>query len=318
MSATIICGNALDELRKLPDASVQCCVSSPPYWGLRDYGHADQIGLEATPEEYVSKIVAVFREVRRVLRADGTLWLNLGDCYATGAGKVGDHPGGGAQGQKWRGGHEGKHGTVGPRTQPNRLPLPGLKPKDLVGIPWAVAFALRADGWWLRAENIWAKPSPMPESVTDRTTRSHEQVFMLSKSRRYFYDADAIAEQAVGGHRGSLFPTARRLATKPDVGTKPRTEKETRNARSVWTIAATPFDGAHFAVMPEELARRCILAGSGPVATVLDPFAGAATVGVVALKHGRSFIGIELNESYAQMARERIRADAPLLNQGVV
>ena len=229
-------GDCRELLARMPDESVNCVVTSPPYWGLRDYGVDGQIGLEATPEEYVSKIVDVFREVRRVLRADGTLWLNLGDSYATGAGAVGEHPGGGVQGARWRGGldradddkrgyrgeclangrgdspailrvktralrdgsHCGKHTAIaakGPMTQPNRMPIAGLKPKDLVGIPWRVAFALQADGWWLRKDIIWQKPNPMPESVTDRPTSAHEYVFLLSKSREYFYDAAAIRER---------------------------------------------------------------------------------------------------------------------------
>lgn len=208
MTIDIRVGDALTVLRTLPDESVRCCVTSPPYWGLRDYGVAGQLGLERTPEEYVEKIVAVFADVSRVLRNDGTLWLNLGDCYATGAGKVGDHPGGGLRGARWKGERDdGKgrgtskrcdgasgHVYFGPKTQPNRLPLEGFKPKDLVGIPWMVAFALRRAGWYLRSDIIWAKPSPMPESVTDRPTKSHEYIFLLTKSERYYYDAEAIRE----------------------------------------------------------------------------------------------------------------------------
>lgn len=196
---TILQGDCLDRLRELPDESVHCCVTSPPYWGLRDYGCAGQIGLEKTPQEYVAKMVEVFSEVRRVLRDDGTCWVNLGDCYATGAGRVGACPGGGERGAKWAGyrgdrDKDPKATGIGPMTQPNRMPLPGLKPKDLVGIPWRVAFALQADGWYLRSDIIWHKPSPMPESVTDRPTKSHEYIFMLSKSERYAYDAEAIKE----------------------------------------------------------------------------------------------------------------------------
>jgi DNA modification methylase len=184
MTVQIIQGDCRDVLKTLPDASVNCCVTSPPYWGLRDYGCDGQLGLERTPEEYVAKMVEVFRDVRRVLRDDGTLWLNLGDSYATGAGNVGERPGGGAQGDNWQ----------GAMTSPNRMPIHGLKPKDLVGIPWRVAFALQADGWYLRQDIIWHKPNPMPESVQDRCTKAHEYIFLLAKSERYFYDADAIAE----------------------------------------------------------------------------------------------------------------------------
>lgn len=337
MSWRVINGDALTVLRTLPGESVQCCVTSPPYWGLRDYGHNDQIGQESTPAEYVARLVEVFREVRRVLRSDATLWLNLGDCYATGAGRVGDCPGGGEQGARWRGDvdrvrddkrglrfdrlangrgdqpavqrrktrasrdgtHAGKHtgiSAMGPMTQPNRMPIEGLKPKDMVGIPWRVAFALQANGWWLRSDIVWGKPNCMPESVLDRPTKAHEYVFLLSKSERYYYDAAAIAEEGVypAGHvvTGSLK----------------------RNKRSVWHIPTQPFPGAHFAVMPMALAEPCVLAGCPRGGAVLDPFAGAGTVGVVALRHGRSFTGIELNPAYCDLARERIRNDAPLLN----
>jgi DNA modification methylase len=212
-------GDCLDVLRRMPDGIVNTCVTSPPYFGLRDYGHVGQIGLEATPDEFVGKLVEVFREVRRVLREDGTLWLNLGDTYATGAGKAAS-PGGGAQGERflesgpsgYRGGHtdspkhkmpqtaDAKNANANiPKFQPNRMPLPGLKPKDLIGIPWMAAFALRADGWYLRQDIIWAKPNPMPESVTDRCTKSHEYIFLLSKSASYYCDMAAIKEPAVPG-----------------------------------------------------------------------------------------------------------------------
>jgi DNA modification methylase len=195
-SSRIFTADVFSGLRRLADQSVQCCITSPPYWGLRDYGVAGQLGLEPTPEEYVARIVAAFRAVRRVLRDDGTLWLNLGDSYATGGGKVGECPGGGKQGERYRGDHgpDPKAPRIGPHTQPNRMPLAGLKPKDLVGIPWRVAFALQADGWYLRSDIIWHKSNPMPESVRDRPTKSHEYLFLLSKSERYFYHADAIKE----------------------------------------------------------------------------------------------------------------------------
>lgn len=203
---TIINGDALEVLRGMPAESVNCVVTSPPYWGLRDYGVPGQLGLERTPEEYTAKMVEIFREVRRVLRKEGTLWLNLGDCYATGAGKVGNCPGGGEQGDKWkgyRGTREGseKHadGAMGPMIQPNRMPLPGLKPKDLVGIPWRIAFALQADGWWLRQDIVWSKDNPMPESVRDRFCKSHEYIFLLSKSERYYFDIDSILEPCESG-----------------------------------------------------------------------------------------------------------------------
>jgi DNA modification methylase len=297
-----------------------------------------QLGLEPTPELYVTHIVEIFREVRRVVRADGTLWLNMGDCYATGAGRVGRRPGGGSQGEHWL--------RTGPVTQPNRLRLPGLKPKDLVGIPWRVAFALQADGWYLRSDIVWAKPNPLPESVLDRVTRSHEYVFLLSKSRRYFYDARAIAEPLADGSfrrlRQPTFdsqtgdskdygPASNRSARRALVNLRRRhsgnlqRKREpyrlsnvipwedrtgTRNARTVWAIPVQPFKGAHFATFPPELARRCILAGCPPSGVVLDPFIGSGTTAEVALQLGRRFIGIDLSADYVEMAKRQVE---PLL-----
>jgi DNA modification methylase len=276
----------------------QTCVTSPPYYGLRDYGHAGQIGLEKTPDAFVARLVDVFREVRRVLRDDGTLWLNLGDSYAAG----GNGPGSGSI---------AAHGNKGSALPGKKAP-PGYKPKDLLGIPWMVAFALRADGWWLRQDIIWHKPNPMPESVTDRCTKAHEYVFLLTKSARYFYDADSIREA----------PTGRTDALSV-INTGANNEREKRtlnndgtigaNARSVWPIATQPYSGAHFATMPPALAERCIKAGSKPGDMVLDPFGGAGTTGLVADRLGRSATLIELNPEYARLARGRITADAPLL-----
>jgi DNA modification methylase len=319
-------GDSLELLRAMPDASVQTCITSPPYWGLRDYGTGtweggdqdcphrggspdggvrpngaprateayaqarsspvrdvcrcgalridQQIGLERTPEEYVARLVDLFREVRRVLREDGTLWLNLGDSYATG------------------------------------MPIPGLKPKDLVGIPWRVAFALQADGWWLRSDIVWAKPNPMPESVTDRPTKAHEYVFLLTKGESYFYDAEAVEEPSTDRECGNL-DTNEFARVDPEKGrTRANPHKikarPTRNRRTVWTIATQPFAEAHFATFPEALVEPCVLAGSKPGDLVLDPFAGSGTTGVVALRHGRRFLGLELNGEYASMARRRI------------
>ena len=263
-------GDALACLRKLPDESVNCCVTSPPYWGLRDYGVPGQLGLERTPEEYVARLVEVFREVRRVLRADGTLWLNLGDSYATGGGKVGDCPGGGKQGARYRGDHgsDPKSKAIGPQTQPNRMPIAGLKPKDLVGIPWRVAFALQADGWYLRSDIIWHKPNPMPESVTDRPTKAHEYLFLLSRSKSYYYDAAAIAEPYArlwgsnnGGSMATGYDEKVRIGGHSRKVPYPVPKPEGRNRRSVWTIATKPFKGAHFATFPPKLIEPCILAG---------------------------------------------------------
>ena len=298
----IIPGDCIEGMKTLPDSSVHCCVTSPPYWGLRDYGHDGQIGLESTPEAYVARMVEVFREVRRVLRDDGTLWLNLGDSYATGAGKVGACPGGGEQGQKWA--------ERGASTSPNRMPIPGLKPKDLVGIPWRVAFALQADGWYLRQDIIWHKPNPMPESVRDRCTKAHEYVFLLTKSARYFYDAEAVSEAQTTSGQGGFSNKATLKSVVLGASHKPSLVNATndgrRNRRSVWTITTKPYRGAHFAVMPPDLVEPCIKAGCPDGGTVLDPFAGSGTTLAVAAKLGRSGIGCELNPSYVDLAHERI------------
>ncbi len=330
-------GDALAELGKVPEGTVQSCVTSPPYWGLRDYGTDGQIGLERTPAAYVEKLVRVFAEVRRTLRADGTLWLNLGDCYATG-GKVGEHPGGGVQGAAWAGRHASRMkqngidrpGTaVGPMQQPNRLPIAGLKSKDLVGIPWMVAFALRADGWYLRSDVIWHKPNPMPESVKDRPTRAHEYLFLLSKSECYYFDAAAISEVALsrdrtaGKNNAVDNPKTPRTAKKQDqvgkstyVGFNARYDgQETRNKRSVWTVATSSLSEEHYAIMPIDLATPCVLSGSPRGGLVLDPFCGAGTTGVVALRHQRRFLGIEINPKTVKLAERRITGDAPLFNQ---
>jgi len=275
-TARVLVGDVRTRLAELPDGSVQTCVTSPPYWGLRDYGQGDQIGLEQTPEEYVTQLVDVFREVRRVLADDGTLWLNLGDSYASST----KGSGGPDSASTLRGTKAMRNGQ---RMKPIRV-MHGLKNKDLVGTPWRVAFALQADGWWLRQDIIWHKPNPLPESARDRCTKAHEYVFLLTKSARYKYDAAAIQE-ASGANR-----------------------------RSVWKVSPKPFAGAHFAVMPEALVEPCVLAGSSPGDLVLDPFAGSGTVGVVALRHERDFVGVELNPNYAAIAEARIAGEAPLLN----
>jgi DNA modification methylase len=382
MDARIIAGDALSVLRTLQDESVQCCVTSPPYWGLRDYGSLGQLGLERTPEEYVSNMVLVFREVRRVLRPGSTLWLNMGDCYA------------GSWGAQSRGAERAEIEPLH-RRQVEAYPAgtrtgsldrtPGLKAKDLIGMPWRLAFALQADGWWLRSDIIWAKPNPMPESVRDRPTKAHEYVFLLANAERYYYDAEAIREPDLGtDHRRSsmecpsLEPSGGLRSPHGGIRTVDGRNGSGRNARDVWSIASQPFRGAHFAVFPEALAERCVLAGSPELTcecgaplvrlvsrefhpqadvslsrgrkgcpgqkplddsngwngfprgsthtatigferscecgdgaktlpgVVLDPFAGSGTTGVVALRHRRRFIGIELNEMYCEMAERRI------------
>ena len=341
-SITILTGDWVDRLRSLPDESVHCCVTSPPYWGLRDYGIAGQLGLENTPEEYVAKMVEGFREVRRVLRDDGTLWLNLGDSYTSGGRKELDpgqstiHPA-----------YEGDSFKDGLRPE---TPT-GLKPKDLVGIPWRVAFALQADGWYLRQDIIWHKPNPMPESVTDRCTKAHEYLFLLSKSEKYYYDQEAILEpcsestharlsqnvqdqigsfRANGGAKtngamkavarkswhGSEFHDGRNALLHPNVGKNRIKDNlsmdsalaimpERRNKRSVWSVPTSAFTDAHFATFPPDLIKPCILAGCPVGGTVLDPFGGSGTTGQVALELGRSAVLIELNPDYVKLIEQR-------------
>lgn len=440
----ILEGDVTEQLKTLANESVQCVVTSPPYWGLRDYGTAtwnggdpdckhvsstirtglglavlgerfrggghkqcevtelqyrdvcaqcgatrvdQQLGLERTPEEYITKMVEVFREVRRVLRNDGTCWVNMGDCYSVHHVGCRDH-GTGDPTSRLGPNHDGIPGGTEIKAGPDHLTI-GLKPKDLVGIPWMLAFALRADGWYLRQDIIWAKPNPMPESVTDRCTKSHEYLFLLTKSQRYFYDQAAINEPVTGnahargngvnpkasqwktpdgwdtsagyGGHGSFHKEGRedgfvgyqpKLRSLGEKGSQANPEEvrsargaafgrgagwretanirprqnasfsaavkdlvDMRNKRSVWTIATQPFPEAHFATYPEKLVEPCVLAGSKEGDTVLDPFVGSGTTGVVALRYGRNFIGIDLNPEYVEIARRRIEADAPLFNK---
>lgn len=344
-SIQFIQGDALEKLRDMPDESVQCCVTSPPYYGLRDYGVAGQIGMEKTPDEYIAALVSVFSEVRRVLKSDGTLWLNLGDSYA----------GGGNGG----GGSFAKDGIryAEPGTDKNKATRfgrrgagAGIKPKDLVGIPWMAAFALRADGWWLRSDIIWAKQNCMPESVTDRPTRSHEYIFLLAKSATYFYDHESIKEPCIydvngkgtaprkaredlkshpdgerngirpGGYKNSVNFDGKNAGNEKQRGHSRRhagfngrwdkMEKEEqctgmRNKRDVWTVAPAQFHEAHFATFPPALIKPCVLASSRVGGAVLDPFAGAFTTCMVAQEFGRNAIGIELNPEYIEIGRRR-------------
>jgi site-specific DNA-methyltransferase (adenine-specific) len=288
----LLLGDCRELLNAMPDESVQCCVTSPPYWGLRCYnGGTKEIGQEKTPEEYVATMVRVFREVRRVLRNDGTLWLNLGDTYAASRSyQVPDskHPACDEH-------HKGSH----------KIP-PGYKQKDLVGIPWMVAFALRADGWYLRQDIIWAKNNPMPESVKDRCTRSHEYLFLCTKSAKYYFDSEAMQEPCVKGAAGSTFNKGKTAIHQLGrSSSKERVDTETRNRRSVWTVNTRPYKGAHFATYPPELIRPCILAGTKPGDIVLDPFGGSGTSGEVALELGRRAILCELNPDYLKLCGER-------------
>lgn len=336
----IIVGNCMDVLQTLDAESVQACITSPPYWGLRDYGVDDQLGLErvhdclgwATGEPcgecYVCHTVAWAREVRPVLRDDGVLWVVIGDSYASGKGTC-YNPGGGenslGQNRKALGAHPLDRGNK------SELEASGLKPKDLVGIPWRVALALQADGWWLRSDVVWAKPNPMPESVTDRPTKAHEYIFLFAKSAKYYWDQDAVREPAVyysafkapgNKHSGPVDaenPLSRNGTGQYD-GYYAGRENEIiptgangRNIRTVWTVATKPYSGAHFATFPTTLVETMIKASTKEGDTVLDPFTGAGTTGLVADRLGRAFVGIELNPEYAEMARRRIVADAPLL-----
>lgn len=287
-------GESLEVLRTLPDNSVNCCVTSPPYWGLRDYGVDGQLGLEKTPEEYVANMVQLFREVRRVLTKDGTLWLNLGDSYAMSSMRGKNSLFNGAIDQS-------KQGIVGINKS---IPI-GLKPKDLVGIPWRVAFALQADGWYLRQDIIWHKPNPMPESVTDRCTKSHEYVFLLSKSAKYYFDSDAIKENTESVCTRKRSSAFRQQNEKPDetlttVG---------RNKRSVWTVTTKPFKGAHFATFPRDLIRPMIQAGCPVGGIVLDSFMGSGTTAIEAIYQDKRYIGIELNPKYCEIAAKRIETE---------
>ncbi|MDD4775148.1 MAG: site-specific DNA-methyltransferase [Syntrophomonas sp.] len=328
--------DCLTELRKLPDESVNCCVTSPPYWGLRDYGVDGQLGLEPTPEEYTVKMVEVFREVKRVLRKDGTLWLNLGDSYASNISNNGGYSDkstlAGFSRPDTKGGLANESGKTVKLAH-------GLKPKDLVGIPWRVAFALQKDGWYLRSDIIWAKPNPMPESVTDRPTKAHEYIFLLSKSERYYYDAEAIKEpitessvvrlaQDIDNQAGSQRVPGKTNGPMKAVGKKDKQRRHSRrhagfndrwnqmttseqhsmgrNKRTVWNIATKPFSEAHFAVFPPEIPEICIKAGCPEQGWVLDPFAGSGTTLMVAAQLWRNAIGIELNPEYCELIKRRM------------
>jgi DNA modification methylase len=308
MRDQILIGDALEMLKTLPDNTVNTCVTSPPYFGLRDYGVDGQIGLEQTPEQFIQNLVQVFREVRRTLRDDGTLWVNIGDSYA--------RNGGGVE-AKMKTAHKMGVGQkqvylAGAMQSINKVPK-GLKEKDLIGIPWMLAFALRADGWYLRQDIIWHKPNPMPESVKDRCTKAHEYIFLLSKSPKYYFDSDAIKEDAITNDKRRPYgsPGANKLDKRNAQGCGHQRQSdnagEFRNRRSVWSITTKPFKGAHFATFPEKLVEPCILAGCPEGGLVLDPFFGAGTTGLVAKKLGRDYVGIELNPDYAKIAEDRIK-----------
>lgn len=315
MMNRIIIGDALESLREIESETVDCCVTSPPYYGMRDYGMDGQIGLEHTPDEYIYRLVDVFREVRRTLKPDGTLWIVIADSYA-GSGKgAAKYPENAA---KYKQGTN--HGMMG-AVATTQTKTPGIKPKDMIGIPWMLAFALRTDGWYLRSDIIWHKPNVMPESVKDRPTKCYEHVFMLAKSRRYYYDADAVLVPAhYDGRKETLNkgsskyertvvpgnnPQSQHVAGKPHERWRFKDGKAVRNRRDIWKVSTRPFSGAHFATFPPELIEPCILAGSRPGGIVLDPFIGSGTTAEVANKHGRDCIGIEINPAYAEFIRKR-------------
>jgi DNA modification methylase len=312
-------GDCRDTMRRWANDGVkaQMCVTSPPYFGLRDYGHDGQIGLEQTPEQYIAAMVEVFRCVRDVLADDGTLWVNIGDSYQTTSG-------GGQQVAQTNTG-------AGLATKRATSKQTGLKGKDLIGIPWMLAFALRADGWYLRQDIIWHKPNPMPESVRDRCTKAHEYIFLLSKSEKYFFDSEAMKEPATSGSAGTVRKNQpRKMNATPlyqsnrgghkqepmKQGAMGIPEDGMRNRRSVWTVATRPYKGAHFATFPTALIEPCILAGSRPGDIVLDPFMGSGTTAAVSLQHGRQYLGCELNPEYGPLQQERINKERTLFNGG--
>lgn len=319
----IALGDVRDVLSLIPDNSVHCVATSPPYFGLRDYGVDGQIGLEPTPAQFVTSMTEVFRDVRRVLHPSGVLWLNLGDSYAGSWKNQGRGEGRGTQRKINGPSLQRFDGHPAPASGAGKVPE-GLKPKDLIGIPWRVALALQDDGWWLRSDVIWAKGqsfdpddagSVMPESVTDRPTKGHEYVFLLTKSARYFYDAEAVKEPAARGAAGSSFSTGKTAIQQLGrASSQDRVENNGRNLRTVWRINPEPFSGAHFATFPTKLVETMIAAGSRPGDVVLDPFSGAGTTVMQALRMGRRAIGIELNPEYRRISIERIAADAPMLN----
>jgi DNA modification methylase len=353
-------GDCLEVLKSLPSESVNCCITSPPYWGLRDYGTGEwvggdpacshkrdskqseltqtghrnlegavgdgiykdkckrcgaerkdrQIGLELTPESYTQTMVEVFREVKRVLKDDGTLWLNIGDSYAgSGCGW-----GGGSLSEKSNH-HMKVHGNGNPRKSKDQRPPAGLKTKDLVGIPWRVAFALQADGWYLRQDIIWHKPNPMPESVTDRCTKAHEYIFLMSKNPNYYFDNKAISENAISkqgkgatgrGQQGYAVASGKGISPQQDHSGWMGGDGNTRNKRSVWSVTVKPYKEAHFATFPKELIEPCVLAGCPKDGTILDPFGGSGTTAEVAIENGRNALLIELNPEYIELAKTRI------------
>jgi DNA modification methylase len=296
-TAEILNGDVRQALALLPDQSVQTVITSPPYWGLRDYGTTGQLGQEDTPYEFVENLVEIFRDVKRVLRDDGTVWLNLGDSYV-GTGHKGEH-----KDPKYSNGRNGQTTALNNKVD-------GLKSKDLIGIPWRVAFALQEDGWYLRQDIIWAKPNPMPESVKDRCTKSHEYIFLLSKKPKYYFDHVAMKEPATTKNgKPRQFGASNQVGTLRNDEGRIFEDTGLRNKRDVWFVPTKPYKGAHFAVYPTALIEPCVLAGSKPNDTVLDIFSGSGTTGVVALQNGRNYIGIEISKDYAELSEQRLTTE---------
>lgn len=303
MSYKLLQGDALEVLKTLGDKSVQTCITSPPYYGLRDYGVDGQIGMEETPEEYIERLVNVFKEVKRVLKDDGTLWVNIGDSYCSSNGieRVTN---------EYK--REGRSGASANDRDLTKLHSCGYKTKDLLGIPWMLAFALRADGWYLRQDIIWQKPNPTPEPVTDRCTRSHEYIFLLSKSSKYLFNNEDIKEDALYANDSRRDCGRIEYEGKRSNGEDKNCQisfvkiVERRNKRDVWSVPVSTYKGAHFATYPEKLIEPCVLAGSNENDTVLDVFNGSGTTGAVAIKHGRNYIGIDLNSDYLELAENRL------------
>lgn len=325
MKSKILCGDALQKLKELPDKSIQCCVTSPPYWGLRNYGVRGQIGEETHPRFFIAALSRVFKEVWRVLKDDGTLWLNLGDTYAAGG-----HGGGGSF---------DLDGTLSKKAQikkPRKAPH-GFKRKELIGIPWRVAFKLQEAGWYLRSDIIWAKPNPTPESVQDRPTKSHEYIFLMTKNEKYKYNGDAIKEPLSADSIMAMRSQYRGQSQKDYLGAKAQNPSDIKrrmierwlekldagepigaNKKSVWHVGTPNCRGEHFATYPEELIKPCILAGSDPGDTILDPFNGTGTTGLVSLELGRNYVGCEINPDYVKMTQERLKMFQPDLFERVL
>ena len=314
LKAEVIVGNSIDTLKQLPEKSVQVCVTSPPYWGLRDYGNEDQLGLEPKPDDFVENLCRIFDEVWRVLKDDGTLWVNLGDTYSA---------------QRWSGSGKGQamNKNKDGHRDINPIKESGLPDKNLVGIPWKVAFALQKRGWYLRQDIIWNKPNPMPESITDRCTKSHEYIFLLSKEPKYYFDNQAIKEPLAESSIGRLSQDIENQVgtTRANGGAKTNGNLKAvgdieagRNKRSVWTITTKPYREAHFATYPPDLIEPCILAGSKEGDLVLDPFSGSGTTGEVALRNGRNYIGLELNPDYARISEKRLFEAIGMLGEVVI